>query len=94
MIDYETQTKICQELDPTCARIVMVIDHHDVAADGVALSRELIAKETGIGVTTVKQAVRKLCASGWLESEKQVVGNYQTVNRYRLLNPTRHEADR
>ena len=80
-LDIETVGRAFAEDMPSWAKLVyMALVYHANIETGKAWpSRALIAKETGLGVTTVSKAIRELCRRSFVECRKS-----QSGNRYEL----------
>lgn len=76
-ITLETMAKTFAEDMPSAAKLVyMAIVYHANVATGKAWpSRMLLAKETGLGVTTVSKAVAELCRRNFIIRRKSQSGN-------------------
>ena len=80
-LDIETVGMVFAEDMPSWAKLVyMALVYHANNATGKAWpSRALLAKETGLGMTTVSKAIGELCRRSFVERSKS-----QSGNKYKL----------
>ena len=80
-LDIETIGMVFAEDMPSWAKLVyMALVYHANNATGKAWpSRALLAKETGLGMTTVSKAIGELCRRSFVERSKS-----QSGNKYKL----------